>query len=477
MVRGDGCVVWMEDKGAIVERSESGEPLRMVGAITDISNEKAAQEKIQELIFFDSLTKLPNRQYIQDRIARTINESIRNKTHSGLMYLDLDNFKNINDSYGHNVGDVLLKAFGARIQNAIRPKDVVARIGGDEYLILFEEIGATGEDAKAVLEDAIERVLGTFSEHFDLGHGIYVHAKASIGVVIFGHELNQIDDILKFADLAMYAAKVDPHNSHRFFDLDLMTKFNHKNEYLLQLRDACKQKQLFAVYQPVVDRHQEVVAYEALARWHHPNLGIVLPDDFIPFAEKNALIIEVGNAVMDHILNDQTLWSQSTNRKPFDVLINISAHQLMNLGFAKKFIASCEQFHVPINRIHFEITESVYLENVDMAIEVMDFLNKQGIQFALDDFGTGFSSLTYLQKLPIQYLKIDKSFVAGLGVSADDEAIASNVLRLARGLGIKVIAEGVETQSQFEWLYSSGCDFFQGWYFGQPSEGIEPLKG
>jgi EAL domain-containing protein (putative c-di-GMP-specific phosphodiesterase class I) len=213
-----------------------------------------------------------------------------------------------------------------------------------------------------------------------------------------------------------------------------------------------------------------------LARWNHPNLGLVLPDDFIPFAEKNALIIEVGNAVIDHIFNEPTLWSQSTNRKPFDVLINISAHQLMNLGFAKKFIASCEQFHIPINRILFEITESVYLENVDMAIEVMDFLNKRGIQFALDDFGTGFSSLTYLQKLPIQYLKIDKSFVAGLGVSADDEAIASNVLRLARGLGIKVIAEGVETQSQFEWLHSNGCNFFQGWYFGRPSESIELLK-
>ena len=476
MIREDDIVIWVEDKGAIVERSEKGEPLRMVGAISDITSEKASQEKIQELIFFDSLTKLPNRQYIQDRIVRTINESIRNKTHSGLMYLDLDNFKNINDTYGHNVGDVLLKAFGARIQNAIRPKDVVARIGGDEYLILFEEIGATVEEAKAVLEDAIERVLGTFSEHFDLGGGIYVHTKASIGVVIFGHELNQIDDILKFADLAMYAAKEDLHNSHRFFDLDLMTQFNQKNEYLLQLRDACKQKQLFTVYQPVVDRNQEVVAYEALARWNHPELGLVIPDDFIPFAEKNALIIEVGNAVMDHIFNDQALWSQSTNRKPFDILINISAHQLMNLGFAKKFIASCEQFHIPMNRIHFEITESVYLENMDMAIEVMAFLNKQGIQFALDDFGTGFSSLTYLQKLPIQYLKIDKSFVAGLGVSTDDEAIASNILRLAGGLGIKVIAEGVETQSQFEWLHSNGCDFFQGWYFGRPSESFEPLN-
>jgi diguanylate cyclase (GGDEF)-like protein len=250
MIREDDIVIWVEDKGAIVERSEKGEPLRMVGAISDITSEKASQEKIQELIFFDSLTKLPNRQYIQDRIVRTINESIRNKTHSGLMYLDLDNFKNINDTYGHNVGDVLLKAFGARIQNAIRPKDVVARIGGDEYLILFEEIGATVEEAKAVLEDAIERVLGTFSEHFDLGGGIYVHTKASIGVVIFGHELNQIDDILKFADLAMYAAKEDLHNSHRFFDLDLMTQFNQKNEYLLQLRDACKQKQLFTVYHP-----------------------------------------------------------------------------------------------------------------------------------------------------------------------------------------------------------------------------------
>lgn len=468
MVRSDGRVVWMEDKGAIVERSESGEPLRMVGAITDISNEKAAQEKIQELIFFDSLTKLPNRYYIQDRIHRTISESLRNKTYSGLMYLDLDNFKTINDTYGHYVGDVLLKKFGTRIQKAIRPKDIVARIGGDEYLILFEEIGSTAADAKKILEEAIERILEGFSQHHDLGDGIYVHAKASIGIVIFGDEESQYDDILKYADLAMYAAKSDPHQSHRFFDQSLMEQFNQKSDYLSRLKNACVSKQLFSVYQPVVNRNQEIVAYETLARWNDPEFGLIMPDDFIPFAENNGLIVEVGNAIIENIFSNRDLWNLPGDQQPFEVMINISAHQLMNVGFSKQFIASCERYSIPMDRIHIEITESVYIENIDSVTEIMLFLSKQGVKFVLDDFGTGFSSLTYLQKLPIQYLKIDKSFVAGLGVSVDDEAIASNVLRLARGLGIKVVAEGVETQAQFEWLHSKGCDLFQGWYFGKP---------
>ena len=271
----------------------------------------------------------------------------------------------------------------------------------------------------------------------------------------------------------MYAAKSDPHLSHRFFDLGLMEQFKQKSNYFARLKNACALKQISIVYQPVVDRNQDVVAYEALARWNDPEFGIVMPDDFIPFAEKNGLIIEVGNTIIENIFSNQDLWNSPENDQQPDVMINISAHQLMNLGFAKKFIASCEQFHISMNRIHLEITESINIGNVDAAIEVMLFLNKQGVKFALDDFGTGFSSLTYLQKLPIQYLKIDKSFVAGLGVSADDEAIAANILILARGLGIKVISEGVETQAQFEWLLSKGCDYFQGWYFGQPVDSLK----
>lgn len=472
MVRGDGSVVWMVNTGSIVERSESGEPLRMVGAIKNISEQVAAQEKIQELIFFDSLTNLPNRRYIQDRIDRTISESYRNKTYSGLIFLDLDNFKNVNDTYGHNVGDVLLKVFGARIQKTIRPKDIIARIGGDEYLILFEEIGTTVADAKKILEEAIKRILEVFTEYHDLGDGVYIQAKASMGIVIFGDQDSQFDDILKYADLAMYAVKSDPHLSHRFFDLGLMEEFNQKSDYLSRLENACASKQIFAVYQPVVDCNQDVVAYEALARWNDPEFGIVMPDDFIPFAEKNGLIIKVGNTIIENIFSNQKLWNSPENDQQPDVMINISAHQLMNMGFAKQFISTCKQFHISMNRIHLEITESINIGNVDAAFEVMLFLNKQGVKFALDDFGTGFSSLTYLQKLPIQYLKIDKSFVACLGVSADDEAIASNIIILAQGLGIKVIAEGVETQAQFEWLLSKGCDYFQGYYFGKPSDSL-----
>ena len=474
MVRDDDHIIWVQDRGQVVERKVNGEPLRMIGAITDISSRKKDHDQINELAFFDQLTKLPNRNYIKDRIYRAISESTRNKTYSGLIYLDLDDFKNVNDRYGHHTGDVLLTEFGKRIQHAIRPKDIVARIGGDEFLILLEQVSSTKFDATNMLEQIIERIETSLLEPIHLGGGIHVNIKISSGVVIFGEEVAQFDDILKFADLAMYSAKKDRGVSYRFFDEHMQADFDRTISLVDELSDASDKEQFFAVYQPIVGRDGECLAYEALARWNHPERGIVMPDDFIPFAKEGGQIVQIGNAIFKYILSHREIWVKSGDHA---IMVNVSAHQLLNPGFADQLIEMCELHDVPMNRLNLELTENVFLSDVVLAKEVMIHLQKKGIQFALDDFGTGYASLKYLADLPFQYLKIDKRFIAGLGEIKANEVIVDAILDLARGLHINVIAEGVETREQYEILYQKGCGYFQGWYFGRPSKILqEPLK-
>ena len=474
MIRADNEVIWVQDRGQVVERSSTGAPLRMIGAISDISGRKRDQDQIRELAFFDQLTKLPNRNYIKDRIYRAIQESIRDKTYSGLIYLDLDNFKYINDRYGHLIGDVLLTEFGKRVQQAVRPKDIVARIGGDEFLVLLEQVDASKSGATKMLEQIIARIEASLVEPLHLGNGIQANIKVSSGIVIFGEEVIKFDDILKFADLAMYSAKRDDGVSHRFFDEHMQADFDRTIGLIEELSEASDQEQFFAVYQPIVDRDGQCLAYEALARWNHPERGLVMPDDFIPFAKEGGQIVKVGNAIFKYILSHHELWEKSTD---YSIMVNVSAHQLLHPGFADQLMNLCEMYDVPMDRLNLELTENVFLSDVILAREVMIRLQQHGVQFALDDFGTGYASLKYLADLPFQYLKIDKRFIAGLGEIKANEVIVDAVLDLAKGLNMKVIAEGVETKEQFEILYKKGCGYFQGWYFGRPNESLqEPLK-
>lgn len=467
MMRHDGRQIWVEDKGAVVETSADGQPLRMVGAIQDISDEVSAQEKIQELIFFDYLTKLPNRRYIKERIDRVIRESARNQAFSGLMYLDLNDFKLVNDSHGHQVGDAFLQEFGARLQNAVRPTDIVARIGGDEYLILLEHIGLSIEEARKGLQEAVERILKSLIEPFKLGNNISIFARTSIGLVAFGNDVQDFDELLLHSDLAMYAAKEDLNMYYRFYDQKLKDEFDRRSEFLTGLKEASSLNQFYVEYQPILNHRGESVFYEALARWEHSVLGTVMPDDFIPIAEANGQMNEVGHAILKHIFSNHRLWSASEVNQ-CNLMINISAHQLMNIGFAEEFLSLAAEYLVPLDRILIEVTESVFLSNTETVIGVMTSLRKRSVKFVLDDFGTGYSSLAYLQKLPIEYLKIDKSFIGSMTRNQDDLAIVHNILALGKSLQLQVIAEGVETQEQFDQLLSAGCHFFQGWYFGSP---------
>lgn len=475
MIRSDKAVVWVQDRGQVVERSSTGEPLRMIGAISDISSRKRDQDQIKELAFFDQLTKLPNRNYIKDRIYRAIQESIRDKKYSGLIYLDLDNFKNVNDRYGHHVGDILLMEFGRRIQHAVRPKDIVARIGGDEFLVLLEQVDSIKSDATDKLQQIIDRIENSLLESFDLGSGINIDIKVSSGIVIFGEEVAKFDDILKFADLAMYSAKRDHSISHRFFDDHMQAEFDQSIRLLDDLNTASDLDQFYAEYQPIVNREKKVIAYEALARWDHPVRGTVMPDDFIPIAKETGLIDKIGYSIFKNIFTNRELWGESKKQYDFTVMMNVSAHQLISPGFADRVVAMCEEYKIPKQRVNIELTEGVFLSNVELAREVMLHLQRAGIHFALDDFGTGYASLKYLADLPFQYLKIDKKFVSGLGSAEASAFIVDAILELAKGLNMKVIAEGVETKEQFEILYAKGCGYFQGYYFARPSKTLQLL--
>ena len=468
MIRGDESLVWVSDIGMVVDRSPSGEPLRMVGAITDITKQRDSQAKIEELAFFDPVTNLPNRRYIQDRIQRSISESSRNNSFAGLMLLDLDNFKFVNDSHGHYAGDVLLKQFGLRLGSALRPMDVVARIGGDEFLVLFEAHYPSMEQCKEILQLVINRICDQLQGVFEIERNIQVNIKPSIGVVIFGQEISGFEEVMKFADLAMYSNKSNPAERYRFYDQSLHDEFLQMSEMSSGLLEACALEQFYVDYQPVVNRAKETVAFEALARWNHPKLGKVMPDKFIPFAEKNGQIRAVGEAIFKKIFSSPQVTQLKQSAMPCSLMINLSGIHLMDANFADDFLSTANHFGFPLNLIHLEVTEGVFLDDKERSIQTMQILRDKGVKFALDDFGTGYSSFSYLQKLPINYLKIDKSFVAGMD-QIGDLSIVKNIINLAHTLNLEVIAEGVETEDQFTLLYDMGCNYFQGWYCGRPA--------
>ena len=467
MIRGDGSIFWVADIGMVVDKSSSDEPLRMVGAITDITSQKDAQAKIEELAFFDSVTNLPNRRYIQERIQRSINESSRNNSFSALMLLDLDNFKFVNDSHGHYVGDILLKQFGLRLGQALRPMDIVARIGGDEFLVLFASHYPSIEQFKEILQLVMDRICDQLQEVFELEGNIKVNIKPSIGVVIFGKDIGGFEELMKFADLAMYSNKSNPMERYRFYDQSLHDEFLQTSEMNNGLIEACVSEQFYVDYQPIVNRAKETIAFEALARWNHPNLGKVMPDIFIPFAEKNGHIRAVSHAIFKKIFSSPQVPQLKQSAQPLSLMINISGNHLMDANFADDFISTAESFDFPLDLIHLEVTESVFLDDKEQSIQMMKRLKEKGIKFALDDFGTGYSSFSYLQKLPINYLKIDKSFVASMN-QIEDFSIVENIINLAHTLHLEVIAEGVETEEQFKLLHEMNCNYFQGWYFGRP---------
>jgi diguanylate cyclase (GGDEF)-like protein/PAS domain S-box-containing protein len=462
---GEHCARWLTISAV---KNEAGEVTNYIGSYYDISKLKHAEEKIQELAFFDQLTGLPNRVLLIDRVRQALNANTRNKSFGALLFIDLDNFKTLNDSLGHDMGDLLLKKAAQRISSCVRADDTVARFGGDEFVVLLANLGTQKAKAAALQAEAIgEKILAAFTETFHLDPYEYP-CTPSVGVTLFSPEDRNVDELLKRADLAMYDAKTAGRNGLRFFDPVMQTMISARAALETDLREDLKKERLLLHYQPQVDHEGRLLGAEALARWPHAQRGMVSPSEFIPVAESTGLILPLGALMLKIACRQLARWSADPATERLTVAINVSALQMRQNNFVEQVRAIIEQTGADPHRLKIELTESTLVSNVDDVIAKMDKLKAIGIGFSLDDFGTGYSSLSYLKRLPLDQLKIDRSFVKDVLVDPNDAAIAQMIIALSKSLGLSVIAEGVETEEQYSFLARHGQLNYQGYLFGRP---------
>ena len=444
-----------------------GRPVRVVGTVQDITERKALERQLEHQALHDPLTDLPNRLLFIDRLEHALARTERSEESIAVLFLDLDNFKLVNDSFGHAVGDRLLLQVADRLASCMRPQDTVARFGGDEFTILLED-GAEVDDATLVAKRIIEELRAPF---ILLGYELFV--TTSIGVALSSRSVgrsNLIDDLLRDADAAMYRAKTTSKASYAVFEPGMKADALEQLQLGNDLRRAIEHDEFVLHYQPRVELASgSVVGIEALLRWKHPERGLVWPDDFIALAEEMGLIIPIGRDVIREVCQQAHVWHQQyLHDPPLLMSVNISARQLQHPDFAEDITQILQEFEVDPNAFELEITESVVMGDQDDIFDKLRELKSLGVRLAIDDFGTGYSSLSYLKRLPVETLKIDKSFISGLGRNPKDRLIASATISLGQTLGLAVVAEGVETARQATHLRKLGCDFAQGYYFAKP---------
>lgn len=440
---------------------------RFVVLSRDITQRKESEERINNLAFFDPLTQLPNRRLLQDRLEHAIVTSQRQNTLGALLFIDLDDFKTLNDNRGHHVGDLLLIAVAERLRQVVRVQDTVARLGGDEFLVVLEGLDQLHDTAASQAQLVAEKILASLNNVYQLEEQDYFNSP-SIGICLFGDAPVHIDELLKQADQAMYHAKAAGRNTLRFFDPEMQAVTAQRFAMQNEIREALQQQQFQLYYQPQMDHTGKVVGAEALIRWLHPQRGMILPLDFIPIAEESGLILPMGNWIVDAACKQLVSWSTAANTADIILSINVSARQFQHPQFVEQLLAIIHGSGANPCKLKLELTESMLAANQQDIITKMDALKIHGIKFSLDDFGTGYSSLSYLKRLPISELKIDKSFVNDILTDTNDTAIARMIIRLAQSMELTVIAEGVETKEQRDWLESEGCFKYQGYYFGCP---------
>ncbi|MGZ5007202.1 MAG: EAL domain-containing protein [Methylobacter sp.] len=447
-----------------------------VGTFTDISQRKADEERIRNLAYYDSLTKLPNRTLLFERLNLALNTSHRNKTHGALMFLDLDNFKTLNDTLGHDRGDQLLIEVGRRLQSCVREVDTVARLGGDEFVVMLEFLDEQEIEAAIQAHTVAEKIRGNLAEFYLLKSNLdntlqpFVehYSTGSIGFVLFlGHETSS-EELLKRADLAMYQAKQAGRNVIRAFVPEMQETLNLRASLETDLRNALDRHELSLHYQIQVDVAGQPVGAEALIRWNQTERGLIAPAEFIPLAEETGLILPIGHWILQQGCETLADWAKFAETRKLKLAVNISCRQLSQTDFVEQVSAILAETGANPALLKLEITESVILDNVEDTITKMHAIRKLGVNFSMDDFGTGYSSLSYLQKLPLEQLKIDQSFIRNMAFNNHDSAIIRTILALGKNLNLNVIAEGVETDIQREYLTDYGCLIFQGYLFGMP---------
>ncbi len=470
--RSDGSWAWVEDRARLV-RDYQGRLLRVVGCLKDVSQQVAMEvqrrrdeRRIHQLAFHDQLTGLPNRVALLDRLQHALAATRRHHQHGALMFIDLDNFKTLNDAFGHDVGDQLLILAGRRLSECVRALDTVARLGGDEFVVLLEELGGDPSVAALQAESLAKKMLAGFMQPFDLGQAIH-DCTASIGVTLFNGRLESTDELLKQADLAMYEAKQAGRNGVRFFDPRMQQLVMQRATLEADLRRASMQHEFVLHYQPQWTRDGRLAGMEALLRWHHPQRGLVYPDEFIETCEETGLILPLGRWVMQSACVQLAGWL-AAGLPDVRVSVNVSARQLRSPEFVDDVRAVLQASAIPPALLSLELTESTLLHDIEGSIAKMQELRALGVRFALDDFGTGFSSLSLLQRLPLDHLKIDQSFVRGVDQTRTDTAVLQSIITLGKHLHMDVIAEGIENDAQQQQLAALGCDEFQGYLHGRP---------
>ncbi|QJQ05329.1 EAL domain-containing protein [Undibacterium parvum] len=446
---------------------EDGLISHYVATLSDMSARKAAEEQIKTLAFYDALTGLPNRRLLVNRLEQAMATVPRHQRHGALLFIDLDNFKTLNDTLGHDIGDLLLAQVAQRLNTCIRDGDTVARLGGDEFVVMLENLSEQTIDAASQVEVVGEKILHVLNQVYQLAK--YEHQSTpSIGMTLFGGERENIEEPLKRADLAMYQAKAAGRNTLRFYEPQMQAVVTARMQLDADLREALSSEQFVLYYQAQVQGAALTVGAEALVRWQHPQRGMISPLEFIPFAEESGLILPLGHWVLQAACRQLAAWAQQPAMRNLSMSVNVSPRQFHQVDFVDQVLRILDDSGANPEHLKLELTEGLLVTNVEDVIAKMSALKLRGVGFSLDDFGTGYSSLAYLKRLPLDQLKIDQSFVRDILIDPNDAAIAKMVVVLADSLGLAVIAEGVETEEQRVLLASQGCHAYQGYLFSRP---------
>jgi diguanylate cyclase (GGDEF)-like protein/PAS domain S-box-containing protein len=448
-------------------RDHTGSPTGVVGIARDITERHKAEEQRRQLAYYDPLTQLPNRRLLMDRLEQTLTNIAYNGSHGALLFIDLDHFKILNDTIGHEVGDRLLCEVAARLIASVRQGDTIARLGGDEFVVILADLGDQAAVAAVLARRIAEQILHALNEPYTIGKRI-LHSTPSIGVTLIGVGTTSVDELIKQADIAMYEAKASGRNTLRFFDPHMQAALAERVSLEAELRAGIERREFVLHFQPQMHSVRGVIGAEALLRWQHPQRGLILPEEFVPLAEETGLILEIGQWVLDSACRQLGAWRDVDTLRSLYLAINVSARQFRQPDFVERVARALQDANVPAGRLKIELTESLVLDDVGDTIRKMQALKRLGVGFCIDDFGTGYSSLAYLTRLPLDQLKVDRSFVRHLPQSASDAIVAQTIITMAHSLGLTAIAEGVETEAQREFLELNGCQACQGYLFSPP---------
>lgn len=459
----NGDMFWIELDIVPVDHFSRG-LTHWVSVARDITARKASEDEIEQLAFYDALTQLPNRQLLMDRLERALAHTGGPEHIGALMFIDLDHFKILNDTLGHSVGDMLLQQVASRLAACLRLSDTVARLGGDEFVVMLEDLGNDQTAAASYARLVGEKILTTLSDAYDLA-GYQHHSTCSIGITCFNQHNRSVGELLKQADLAMYQAKASGRNALCFFDPLMQAAASANAALSSELRGALRKQEFVLFYQPQVGHDQRMFAVEALIRWQHPARGMVAPDLFIPQAEESGLILPIGRWVLEEACAQLALWARRAETAKLRIAVNVSVRQFRQPDFVDQVMEVIRAARIDANLLKLELTESLLATDMDVTIAKMSMLKRLGVTLSIDDFGMGYSTLAYLKYLPLDQLKIDRSFVKDILTDPNDAAIARTIIGLAQSLGLGVIAEGVENEAQRELLARFGCECYQGYLF------------